>query len=54
MLVRYLRNEHPIVTLAAILEEDTEDFPDGGNDTVFLLAVLDQFFHELVEADGVD
>ena len=54
VLLVELGDEHLIVGLAAVLQEDGKDTPEGGEQDVTILRVLQAFLQHLIEADAVD
>lgn len=46
-------DQHLIVSSAAVLKQNGEDFPHVGNQSVLALGVLQALFYELVKANGV-
>ena len=43
MLLRYLTNEHTIISPATILEQDSEDLPNIGDKLILFAGVLQTF-----------
>ena len=54
VLLVELGYEHLIVRLAAVLQEDGKDSPEGGEQDVTILRVLEAFLQHLVETDAVN
>jgi len=52
-LQRNLSNQHPVVRLAAVLQEDGEDLPDIGQQSVLVGRMLKTLLDHLVEPNAV-
>ncbi len=48
------RNEHTVVSAAAVLQQDGEHLPDVGDDCVFLVTVLQNLSDELIEPNRIN
>ena len=51
VLLGNVRYQHSVVRLAAILQEDLENFPDRCDDRVLAVAVRDKLLYHFVEPD---
>ena len=49
-----LGNQHLVVRLAAVLQQDRVDLPDGGKQRVLVLGVVEALVQHFVKADRVD
>jgi len=48
------RNEHTVVSAAAVLQQDGEHLPDIGNDYVFLVTMLQNLSYKFIEPNRIN